>query len=49
MKLHDKLGAMQQLAKLHGLVIDKVELTRAFDDMPDAELDVFIANGGKVS
>ena len=47
-KLHDKLGAMQQLAKLHGLVIDKVELTRAFDDMPDAELDAFIANGGKV-
>jgi phage terminase small subunit len=48
-KLHDKLGAIQQLSKLHGLVTDKIELTKSFDDMQDDELEAFIAANGKVS
>jgi phage terminase small subunit len=47
-KLHDKLGAIQQLSKLHGLITDKVELTKSFDDMGDAELEAFIAANGKI-
>lgn len=42
-KLHDKLAAIQQLAKLHGLVTEKFEVAKTFDDMSDDELEAFIA------
>jgi phage terminase small subunit len=46
-KLHDKLGAIQQLSKLHGLITDKLEISKGFEEMSDDELEAFIAANGK--